>query len=224
MKSTDAPFRESWNLEHWDELEAYFRANRYDGSADPDEILHITASGPYVFSAPHAINHFRDGQVKIADRWTGSLSLILGHALDSSVIVPLGPISDWTSWDDRSDEFVSALRAQEHQGRIVIDLHGMSDRHNTDLCIGLGPEPSPKVIAFAEFIIQSLPAYVSRTNDPFTAQPSYTVTSFLQTQAAVDACQFELAARLRDPANPGAIKFAHSLIEVLARAHGAGLA
>lgn len=221
MKNLDRILQGPWHLEDWDRIEEPFRANHYDGSAEPDRILQFSAQGPFIFTAPHALNHFRDGQVKLADRWTGSASLILATLLDSSAIVPVGPIQDWSSWSDRTDHFAVALDQAAATGSAFLDIHGMSDRHEVDLCVGLGPDPSFTMSRLAEFIQSSLSGYRVRINDPFTAVPVYTVTAHLQTEYRANALQLEITARLRNPASNflEASQFINSLVQVLEDAH-----
>ncbi|WP_054814589.1 hypothetical protein [Nocardia arizonensis] len=185
----------------WEDREQKYRANNYYGAQSPSAIDVLNGSRDIIVTAPHALHHFRDGRKKPADRWTGACAELLHLGLDATAIIPTGPIPDWTTWDERDDPFRQALDRLCTPETLVIDLHGMSNAHGVDVCVGLGPEPAADTGEFAEWLVDSLRPYEVSLNEPFSAAPHYTVTSHVQTRTPADAIQVEMALRVRDPAD-----------------------
>jgi hypothetical protein len=183
----------------WDRLEDRYRQNLYNGLDRIGEIDQRYADGPLLLCAAHSLNHYRDGNVKLADRWTGSAVEILASSTQSGYIIPTGKIVDWESWDKRSDPFKLAIDARAIAGTFVLDFHGMSNTHGVDLCVGLGPAPGAVATRFADHLTLQLDDYKVSLNTPFSAEPSFTVTAYVQQHTKADAVQLEIAARLRDP-------------------------
>jgi hypothetical protein len=189
-----------WSLaDRWDELEAKYRANKYDGMAAPDAILHSPGASHLILTAPHSLNHFRGERFKLADRWTGGLCQILGSSLRVTTLIPIGRISSWDTWESRNDAFKVTLDKAVTSGSLVVDLHGMSDTYGIDVCIGTGHDPRSLTKQAATMLAQELPNYRVSMNDPFTATPSFAVVSYVQGRLNANALQLEIAARLRNP-------------------------
>ena len=58
------------------ENEKIFNVNNYDGIYGNNYIV-IKGNIPIMLSVPHAVNHFRGGQKKWADLYTGGIALYL---------------------------------------------------------------------------------------------------------------------------------------------------
>ena len=70
----------------WVRLETRYKAENYDGLGGKSTAYVVDRGSPIVLVASHAVNHFRDRRPKLADRWTGGLTELLGELLDISVI------------------------------------------------------------------------------------------------------------------------------------------
>lgn len=201
----------------WDRYEATYRNNMYDGTAGHGSARLISSPSRMLLTAPHAVNHFRYGKVKWADRWTGGLCELLANRGACSALIPDGPVPSWNEWDDRTDPFMQLLKAQ--QPRFVLDVHGMSDNHDSDICLGLGPVPDSRSLAYAAVLEESLTddGYRVTVNQPFDATADFTVTALQQRTLHSSALQMEIRAGLRDPASAPdvASRFATSLESVL---------
>jgi hypothetical protein len=183
----------------WDALEDRYRADDYNGRGTMDEIDETFAANSLLLTAPHSVNHARDGNVKRADRWTGSAAEIMAARLGAGTIIPVGNIADWDDWPARTDPFRKALDARAKPGTLVLDLHGMSDTHGVDLCLGLGPARGDVEVHLAAHLTEAMSAYQVAVNEPFSAEPHYTVTSYVQLYTPASAIQLEISARFRNP-------------------------
>ena len=185
----------------WDEIESKYRANMYDGDKEFGSARLITSTSRILLTAPHSVNHFRYGKVKWADRWTGGLCELIAKRAVSNALIPDGPIPSWEQWEDRTDLFAVLLRNQHPL--VVLDVHGMSDKHEVDVCMGHGPAADGRSIGYARAIQAALEAdgYIVSVNHPFDAVPPFTVTAYEQIVLETAAIQIEIRAGLRDPAS-----------------------
>lgn len=155
--------------------------------------------------------------MKRPELWVGSLTEALAELTGSSAVVPLRTLIE-SPWNERTDEVADAVRHAAVQNAMVIDLHGMTDAHGIDICLGLGPNPPDPVLRFAATIQDAFarPLRVS-VNRPFAASAPHTVTSYVQDLGG-KGIQVEIAARLRRPRTQPtlAAMLFNSLIQVLA--------
>lgn len=185
----------------WVALNEPYTSNGNHGAGEPDGALYVKrASSSLLLTAPHAVRHYRSKDLpsKKSDIWTGGLCELLGEKLDISSVTATGFKQKWHTWDERSDDFKRIVAAAADRGVFVLDLHGMQDNHNVDICIGLGPEPSERVMLFADNLRTALSPFNVAINKPFDATLPFTVTSFVQLRGG-DGLQIEIAAHLRKP-------------------------
>lgn len=207
MKHSDRGDFPTIQIFDWDNLEARYRTNYYNGTGRANSVLQHEGIRPVIFTAPHSLNHYRNGQVKLADRWTGSMAEILATETGSGYLTACGEIAEWSSWENRTDDFKLSLDELTLTPTLVIDLHGMSDRYGVDLCIGLGPAPDETTMKFADEISRGMARYRVSINDPFSADPAYTVTNYVQRETASSALQLEIASRFRNPQTSAKLSF-----------------
>lgn|GEM_PF-1896669 len=184
-------------VSRWRALEAAYASRGYAGAGPPWSAVLRTGSLPLLWSAPHAVRHMRHGRGKRAERGTGGLAELLALETGAIAVCAAGHVGNWEIWKEREDAFAASLRSFS-QGRLVIDLHGMTDHHQADLCIGLGPSPSLLSRSFAALLLYRFSAAKVLVNAPFDATPAYTVTSFVQQHLHGDALQLEIRAGWRE--------------------------
>jgi hypothetical protein len=189
----------------WLGFERIFSQDNYEGGNPPwpssiaasvseptPGLFEITGSTrPHiVITAPHATNHERDGALKVADRGTGGLAILLAQLTGCTALVALNTPGD-ANYDEGHPlkERLAKLRPA-----VVIDLHGMRSRaeSDVDLGTGTGPVPSPVVAALTGSDLRVT------TNEVFDAMRPTTVTSFAQA-VGIPAVQVEIGAHLRPP-------------------------
>ncbi|MFJ3404001.1 hypothetical protein [Promicromonospora sp. NPDC090134] len=189
----------------WLDLERIFSHDQYEGGGPPSPASTATsvseptpgllevagALRPHVVvTAPHATNHERDGATKVADRGTGGLAVLLAELTGCTALVALGTPGD-ANYDE---EHPLKQRLAELRPTVVIDLHGMRSRPESDVDLGTGSGlvPSPVVAALNDSDIRVT------TNEVFDAMRPTTVTSFAQA-LGIAAVQVEIGAHLRLP-------------------------
>lgn len=191
-------------LDEWLALEEVFSINNYNPVGD-DEVIYLegVSKQPRVlFCAPHALNHYRNNQLKVADVFTGSLCQLLAKQTNQPGLVAIAPTKKSDNLGFGHD-YVNHIKNKVNTGVLIVDIHGMSDLHGYDICIGTGPNPSDRVNKLAENLANDLSDYRVSINHPFSASAKHTVTNFVQTNLKGDSIQIEIASRLRRPHHNG---------------------
>lgn len=197
----------------WNAAEQRYANDSYTGSGIEDQLDIARGLTPVLFTAPHAIAHPRNGAVKVADVYTGGLAMTLARALNANALVVAGaPSSDGNF--DAHGPFKEALHDTLPRVDAVIDLHGMRDTWEVDVCLGRGalPHLSDELV---DHLTHHLTAAGFRVgvDTPFNARRPTTVTTSAQ-RTGTAAVQVELARHTRNPqALPGT---AHKLATALA--------
>lgn len=108
------------------------------------------AHSQLVLSAPHAIPHVRDGQVKKAEVGTAEIVEDIASRLGIAAIIAHGKQIPDPSWDVAgSRPFRDAVVDLLAPGSLLLDFHGMKNEHAIDLCIGTGRAPTDLAVAVA---------------------------------------------------------------------------
>ncbi|MDR7381566.1 hypothetical protein [Promicromonospora iranensis] len=189
----------------WLGFEQIFSQDGYDGgepslpssiagsvSEPTPGLLEITGSGRpnVVVTAGHATNHERAGGTKVADRGTGGLAILLAQLTGCTALVALSTPGD-ANYDE---EHPLKARLAELRPAVVIDLHGMRSRPESDIDLGTGTGPVPSGVRTA----LDASGLLVTTNEVFDAMRATTVTSFAQSLGTA-AVQVEIGAHLRLP-------------------------
>ncbi|MCP2263802.1 N-formylglutamate amidohydrolase [Promicromonospora thailandica] len=191
----------------WQGFEQVFSQNGYErgarpwpqglprGVAEPTPgLLELRGSSrpEVVLTASHAANHVRDGELKLADRGTGGLAILLAELTGCTALVAAGTAGD-ANYDDAHPlkDRLAGLRPA-----VVIDLHGMRSRSESDVDLGTGSGDVPAGL------LDTLGRSDLRvtTNAVFGAMRSTTVTAYAQARG-VPAVQVEVGAHLRPPSD-----------------------
>jgi len=180
-------------------LEVYFSDNNYNPKnrqATCNMNNSLTSTSKLLFCAPHALNHYRNNALKIADVFTGSLCQLLANNTGQSWLVSTSP-DNKLEYLGFGQDYICQIENAVENGLMIVDVHGMSDQHNFDICIGTGPNPSIRTINFANKLVSELSDYKISINYPFNATAEHTITNFVQTKLSGDSIQIEIASRLR---------------------------
>jgi hypothetical protein len=98
-----------------------------------------------MISAPHAINQYREGKVKMADRTTGGIAMYL-HEITGCHIVYSAHYSDtdpnYDSHEGAGNQYQTDLRAyiEKHNIKFLIDLHGAAMEKEYAVELGTAPK------------------------------------------------------------------------------------
>ncbi|RUS46036.1 hypothetical protein [Cohnella sp. AR92] len=202
-------------------LEPPFSADGYNGlSWTARPFSYHGGSSPVLLSSPHATNHRRDGRVKYADLFTGSIGRILNLASDCPLIYA-NRLADEDPNHTEGGEYKSYIRslAEEREIRCVLDLHGASLEREFDIDLGVTDGRSLKMeqVKRIQAIFRRHGIRDVRMNDTFMASGARTVTGFCHLELGLPAVQIEIHKRYREPREaPDKFgKLLHSLQEVI---------
>jgi len=177
------------------------------------KVQHGTA--PVLVSAPHACMHVRDGVSKMQEEFTGAIAFYLAQTCDCYAMVTCCSSSEDPNWVMQG-EYKSALQSlvQQNNIRFLIDLHGMTNRHQIGVAIGTmdgqscDSETVVPCFTDAGFKLVTLNQKDSNTTDvwrrvvlnhpKFTGGlVNHTVTRFASQQLGIKAVQIELSSQAR---------------------------
>lgn len=195
-------------ISRWNELEKSFRQNDYSGDAcGPLVESQVSGTGIY-YTAPHAVKHCRRGKTKAEETATGGLVRLLASETGAGYLATLRYCGDGdvNTCDDHPFKTRLCELIEAERVRMVVDLHGMSDKHGPDVSIGLGrPGHDASTLLGAVYaahleragLIVDLGAKVTG----FRASSKRTLTAWLQARG-VAAVQVEVASRRRFRSKP----------------------
>lgn len=185
-------------------LEQQFAARSYAGEPTGPAVIEICGKMPIVLSSPHATNHPRDGHVKFADMYTGTLALQLAELLGASALIYARTTDEDPNYDadgPYKQRLLSLITRT--QARFVLDIHGLSESRPVDFEFGTaygvtieGHEvllttciEQFKTAGFDNLVIDGL----------FTAARPTTIASFTRRTCNIPSIQLEIHKRYRDP-------------------------
>ena len=166
----------------------------------------LPGAGPVLFSAPHAVLQWRDGQPKQAERFTGMLCRLLHEDTGRPVIYKTRCLRDDANRDPRSDYRDALCDIVRQRGvRLVLDLHQLAPDRPMALCVGDGYGRTAQAAPWLSGLLEELfaPFGPVTRNDPFAAAGPHTVTATVHATCGVAAAQLELNTRLLMAGEPG---------------------
>jgi hypothetical protein len=186
----------------WPALELPFSANNYHGLDPAGAARAHRGSKDIVFTASAAVNYFRGDAQMPAAMFTGSAVLMLGQLTGQSAVAVSGPAAQLPVREKPEASFVTHLNSVVSDTSFVFELRGIRDRAY-DVSIGTGPAPDERTQAVTVELVAGFRARGLRVsvNEPFSALPPWTVTSYAQTQMGLSAIQVQVSKSLRSPAN-----------------------
>lgn len=193
---------------------------RYSDPPDPGQPPYHYLPGrlPVLISAPHGASHRRQERYKDEDEYTAAFARLLAHRTGAHVLYAWARSDSDPNWD-RHSPYKDQLRrvVETHPIGIVIDIHGMSNRHKFGIAVGTMcgrscPEPVAGLITGTLQQHGYRPATPQEARD-FTALQwdryvvdhrrftggltSHTVTRFASEELRIASVQFELCSSLR---------------------------
>ena len=226
------------------ELETMFSDNHYNGNG---QTAFFIKEGriPIMVSAPHAVNQFREGQVKWADKYTGGIAGYLHevtgcHLICSSMFTKSDPNYDppeENRYQDALEDYV-----KDHKIAVLLDLHGATKKREYAVEIGTAPEEDPQTGVVCEtdpslrghqFIADLITDLFEKNlakcstdrrsvwkNRIFDAGSQNTVTKYISQNTSTACVQLEINGIYRDPENEqefmAMVGSLKTLIEILA--------
>ena len=121
----------------WTRRELRYRANGYRGVGEPDEVLVDLREKPVLLTAGHSVAQVRDGKRKAPDLRTGGLAELVAAYADASALTAAGS-GPGDPNQSREHPFKVAVAELVDEHLFLLDLHGMADRFDLDVCVGSG--------------------------------------------------------------------------------------
>lgn len=112
-----------------------FSNNGYYGTNLWTEEKYRVLSGikPVLISAPHAVNHFRDDDIRDAEKFTGALTRYLSYSTSSYAIFQMFTHADPNT--DKESLYKNAIinLVESYDIKLLIDIHSSTFKDDTDL-------------------------------------------------------------------------------------------
>lgn len=119
------------------QLENQFAENDHSGSHTGPELIEIHGDVPIILSSPHAVNHPREGRIKLADTYTGTLTIQLASLTGANALVYARTSKEDPNYDiDGPYKRRLAELVENNEGRFVLDIHGLHRSRPMELAIG----------------------------------------------------------------------------------------
>lgn len=204
-------------IDHLIALEADVTYQQPPAAGQPP-FRHEPGRRPLLISAPHGAAHRRDGRYKQEDAFTAAFARLVAKRAGAHVLYTFARSESDPNWD-RKSPYKDALRelVAAHDIRFVMDIHGMSDRHQFGIAVGTMCGASCRrrhealivdtltVAGFVQATAREAEAYPAPRRNHFVVNHGrftggmyhHTVTRFAAEELGIHAAQFELCAGLR---------------------------
>ena len=119
------------------DLEADFANNEYFGTNVWTEEKYRVLSGstPVLLSSPHAVNQFRDEDVRDAEKYTGAIARYLCKATNSFAIFQLFTHADPNSDEEHNYKNGVINLIENYNIKFLLDIHSSTFSNDTDIDI-----------------------------------------------------------------------------------------
>jgi hypothetical protein len=190
------------------QMERQFSEDNYNGSMRGPKLIVRQGIIPIVLSSPHAVNHPREGLLKLADTFTGTLALQLASLTGASALVYAHMSTEDPNYDvDGPYKQQLARLLADTSARFVLDLHGLNKQRSEDIAIGtacgktLGQQTEILTVLTQELTQAGFINLLVDDADHFSANRPTTITSFTWREFGIPALQLEMHKKYRDAEN-----------------------
>ena len=152
-------------------------------------------------SAPHNVDHFREGAIKTAEPETGLLALFLHNKLGCPCIINTDIGQGDPNYDEVSD-YRSVLMKSVKKNKIslLLDVHQMAPERPDDVCIGTGHGQNIQnrfeLVDILETSFRKQGLDSLSLDDPFPATFEHTVSRTVSRECEIPAIQLEFNTRI----------------------------
>lgn len=157
-----------------------------------------------LFSAPHCIDHLREGKIKAHEINTDTLIKKIKEKVNVSIIYKTESLNEDANWDEKSN-YKSKVEnfIIENNIKLFIDIHGMSYNREEDICIGtaFGSNLNGRNDILDTMIEKFKEAgYANTTVDvPFSASNKNCMSTFVAAKCKIPSFQIEINNKYRYP-------------------------
>jgi hypothetical protein len=190
------------------QMEDQFAEDEYTGSSTGPALLVLQGDVPIVISSPHAVNHPREGRLKLAEILTGTLALQLASLTRTSVLVYAHTSEEDPNYDVDGPYKQQLLRlVGSTSARFVLDIHGLGQWRSADIAIGtacgktLGQQLEILHVFTRELAKAGFTNILIDDPEQFNATRPTTITSFIWRELGIPALQLEIHKKYRNVKN-----------------------
>jgi len=158
---------------------------------------------PVLLSAPHGAKHLRNGEWKEEDEYTPSIAIKLGELTGANVIFVRNKTKEDSNFLKKT-RYKDAIKklVQEKGIRFVVDIHGASEKHGFNICVGTRSNKKdesscPSYIGIIENVLEDFQKDHLFNRQHFKAEGEGTITTFACKVCKIEAAQFEISAKYR---------------------------
>ncbi|HAZ16998.1 MAG TPA: hypothetical protein DCY49_03790 [Candidatus Jacksonbacteria bacterium] len=180
-------------------------------------------AGAVVLTAPHAVNHIRDGSIKTVDYCTGPLARVLGDITGAPVLYQQYKDID-PNYEDATPfkTSLSSYLTAHQEVTLVFDIHGASETHDWDIDLGtMNGISFPHFPTIVTAMTQTFTAngITNISNNDFTGgsladSSQKTVTRFVVVNGK-DAIQIEANRRYRCDTDSQTLAYIHAMTAII---------
>jgi hypothetical protein len=186
-------------------MEDQFAEDGYTGGSTGPALRMLQGDVPIIISSPHAVKHPREGRLKLADVFTGTLALQLASLSKTSVLVYAHTSEEDPNYDVDGPYKQQLMRLVKNtSARFVLDMHGLSQRRSEDIAIGtargktLGSQLEILYVFTQELTRAGFTNILIDDPERFNAARPTTITSFVWRELGIPALQLEIHKKYRN--------------------------
>lgn len=189
-----------------------FKKNNCNGSVEKGNHFVIKdGKCKIMISAPHAVNHYREGAIKYADINTGVIANVLHDQCGCPIIYTCGYKEADANWDEPDVcAYKQALKnyIAENDIKLLIDIHGTKESSNLAFEFGTVDQNDKSLQGFGfvgelfricfEKHISDFCGKTIGKNIVFSASKSSTITNYISTVCGIPCIQIEINKLFRE--------------------------
>jgi hypothetical protein len=201
-------------------LELLFSKNGYNGDLKSEsKVGGYLGSVPVLISAPHSVNHYREGKLKYADMYTGALVMLIQKLTGCYCIFSTGVCEEDPNFI-LGGSYKNLLEnvVKYHNIKYVIDIHGASESRDFDIDLGTlkGQSIDSTIVSDVVNVFKENSILNVKVDDKFPALNPATITSFCCKELGISSVQMEIHKSFRTLSETGNItKLVSSLSSVV---------
>ncbi len=204
-------------IEKLSEYEKFFSENNFGGAGNTAFTIE-EGKIPVIISAPHSVNQYREGTLKVSDMYTGAIAKYFNETMNCHIIY----LSKYTETDPNYDDgktccYKNTLSRyiEEKNIKFLLDLHASRSEH--DYLTELGTiDDKNSSLSGRDFLLPvimgaletGLKTAIKETgkgitiNTVFPAANPNTVTNFISSKNKIPCVQLEINRLCRNPKHP----------------------
>lgn len=188
------------------DYEDHFNQNDYAGDMEADsqtEFVEGAGDSNVLISAPHTTTHIREGEIRDADIYTGSIALLIQVFTGAHVIynVHEGEDANYVLGGPYKEKIGGII--EDYDIDLVIDVHGARKSRDFDLEIGSnhGETVSEERVELLTYILEANGIHNVYRDEMYPASREGTVTHQTWHHYHTEAMQLEIHNDYRNPRN-----------------------